>query len=89
MPKFYQQSEVYVDVDVDEYLSACSTKETEELVDLLIEDGYLKKDCRPSYDYVYSVSESLFEEALQKLHGKWNSLTKEEEEAIINIAKRF
>lgn len=89
MPKFYQQSEVCVDVDVDEYLSNCNTKETEELIDALIEDGYLKKDCRVDDYEVYSPSESFYQEALDKLNGKWNMLTKEEEEIILKIASRF
>lgn len=89
MPKFYQQSETYIDVDVDEYLSNCNTKETEELIDALIEDGYLKKDCRVNDYEVYSPSESFYQEALEKLNSKWNMLTQEEEELIIKIANRF
>ena len=89
MPKFYQQSEFYVDVDVDEFLSACNARDTEELIDALIEDGYLKKDCRVDDYEVYSPSESFYQEALDKLNGKWNMLTKEEEETILKIASRF
>jgi hypothetical protein len=36
-----------------------------------------------------TVPEQIFQEALQKLDGKWNLLTKEEEEIITNISKRF
>jgi hypothetical protein len=86
MPTFYSED---VDIDPSEFLSACSSREKEELIDELIEDGYISKTCRVNVSYNYSVSESLFEEALQKLHGKWNMLTKEEEEAIIKIANRF
>ena len=89
MPKFYKQTEVYTDVDADEYLYACSAKETEELIHALIEDGYLKKDCRVDDYEVYSPSESVYQEALDKLNGKWNMLTKEEEEIILKIASRF
>lgn len=89
MPKFYKQTEVYVDVDVDEYLSACNTEETEELIEALIEDGYLKKNCRPLSYQMYSVPESFYQEALDKLKGRWNMLTKEEEELILKIANRF
>lgn len=34
-------------------------------------------------------TEVLFEEALIKIHGKWNCLTAEEEELIKKIANRF
>ena len=92
MPKFYEYKEVQIslDIDVDEFLDACDTPEKEELIKALIEDGYLKKDCRETFeDSKYSVSEAFYQDALKKLHGKWNMLTKEEEETILNIAKRF
>ena len=37
MPEF----ETYVDVDVDDFLSALSTRETDELIDALVEDGWV------------------------------------------------
>jgi len=92
MPRFYEyeEVEVHVDIDVDDFLDKCNTSEKEELIKALIEDGYLKKDCREGFeDQKYSVSEAFYQEALNKLHGKWNMLTKEEEETILNIAKRF
>lgn len=88
MPTFYPDVED-INVDPEEFLSACDTRETEELIDALIEGGYLKKNCRPSYDESYSPSESFYQEALDKLNGKWNMLTKEEEELILKIANRF
>lgn len=86
MPTFYAED---IDIDADQFLSACSSRETEELIDALIEDGYLKKNCRPSYDEYYSVPESFYQQALDKLNGKWNMLTQEEEELIIKISSRF
>jgi len=90
MPKFsnYREIESFVDVDVDEFLDACNSQEKEEIVDALIEDRYLKKDCRETFES-YSPSEAFYQEAIKKLNGKWNMLTKEEEETILNIAKRF
>jgi len=87
MPSFYTE-DFYI--DVDEFLSECNDRDKEELIDSLIEDGYLKKDCREdSKDYNYSVSEAHFVEAVDKLRSKWNMLTKEEEEFIVKIANRF
>lgn len=39
MPEF----ETYVDVDVDEFWSMCSTREKESFVDLLVESGWVKR----------------------------------------------
>lgn len=87
MPTFYAED---IDIDADEFLSACNHRDKEELIITLIEDGYLKKDCRAGFrDYNYSVSEAMYVEAIDKLRNKWNRLTKEEEEFIINISKRF
>ena len=87
MPTFYAED---IEIDVDKFLSSCNDRDKEELIDALIEEGYLKKDCRKDFkDYNYSVSESHFVEAIDKLRSKWNMLTKEEEEFILKIANRF
>lgn len=90
MPKFYKQTEVCVEteVDIDDFLNACSSKDIDELVDALIEDGHISEKAKLSYD-CYSAAEAYFEEALEKLKGKWNMLTQEEEEIILKIANRF
>ena len=76
-------------ISVHEFLEACNSSEKEDLIESLIEDGYLKKNCRPVSNELYSAPESMYEEALQKLNGKWNMLTREEEELILKIANRF
>ena len=78
--------DVYVDIDVEEYLDECSSTEITEIVDYLIEKKVIPNQ-RPLVDV--SAPEQLFEQALAKIHGKWNILTAEEEQAIYNIAKRF
>lgn len=85
MPTFYADD---IDIDVDEFLNRCSGREVEELVDALVEDGYVKR-IDSSSDHLMSVPEKEFEEALNKLHGKYQSLTKEEEDLIKSISKRF
>ena len=88
MPYFEYDGEI--DVDVDEFLNACSSNDIKELIQALVEDGHLTKSALGGIiANNQSASESEFETALNKLHGKWNSLTSEEEEKIINIAKRF
>jgi hypothetical protein len=54
-------------------------------IDWLRDNGFI-----PEEDIDFrSVSESQFEDALNKLHGKWNRLSQEEEDTIINISKKF
>jgi tRNA A37 threonylcarbamoyladenosine dehydratase len=87
MPTFYAED---IDIIVDEFLSACSSREKEELIDALIEDGYLKENCKVDYKYeLLSVPESFYIDAIDKIKGKWNMLTQEEEEIILKIASRF
>jgi hypothetical protein len=54
-------------------------------IDWLRDNGFIHEE---DIDF-RSVSESQFEDALNKLHGKWNRLSQEEEDTIINISKRF
>lgn len=86
MPYFEYSGDI--DIDVDEFLSALNPRERQELIDALVDDGHINgpaisKNQRLSY------GEWEIETALNKLHGKYHSLTKEEEQAILKIAKRF
>jgi hypothetical protein len=88
MPYFSNYREEEVEVNVYDFLSGCCGTEIDELIDCLIDDGYIKNSDR-IYTEQMSVSESEFEDAIDKLHKKWNRLTKEDELAIIKIAKKF
>ena len=84
MPTFYADD---LDIDVDDFLSSCSTKEIKEVIDWLQEDGQL--------DYGFnitgreSINERMFLESLFKIKDNWMNLSKEEEDIILNISKRF
>lgn len=86
MPEF----ESYVDVDVDEFVSSCSSREIKELIDCLIEDGHLQKN-----EFVKSPEQKigvLEEEFLTKLHllsSKYYSMTEEELEIINNLYNKY
>ena len=85
MPSFYVDD---VDIDVDEFLSACTESEKEDLIKALVEDGYINKsDTIPSP--TLSLGEKMFEEHLNAIHGKYHRLTPEEEEVIMKIGKKF
>jgi hypothetical protein len=85
MPRFYAED---MDIDVDEFLESCSSSEIDEVIDYLIDMGHIKPSQREDYE-VLSLPEREFEDTLNKLHGKYRSLTKAEEEIIAAIAKRF
>jgi hypothetical protein len=84
MPTFYADD---LDIDVDDFLSSCSTKEIKEIIDLLQEEGHL--------DYGFnitgreSINERIFLESLFKIKDNWMGLSKEEEDIILNMSKRF
>lgn len=80
---------ISIDVDIDEVLWGMRDSEKQQLVDELYEDGFIPKELEKKLDPPVSVGESFFNEALDKLKGKWNMLTEEEEQIIINISKRF
>ncbi len=78
-------SYVSVDVDIDDVLFSMSPKEMQQLVDDLYDDGYIPK----ALDKTLRSRNSDFDNACQNLVGQSWRLTKEEEEFIINLSKRF
>lgn len=77
------RSYISVDVDIDEVLSSLNDHELQELVDDLYKQGYIptKVEEKNNYDD--------FSQACDKLKGQSWRLSKEEEDFIINISKRF
>lgn len=82
------EAEVTVDfdVEVEEFLDECDESEIDKIIQWLKNKIYLKGSS--IIDQV-SVAESEFIEALDKIYTKWNVLSTEETELIINISKRF
>jgi hypothetical protein len=78
-------SYITVDVDIDDIISSLSNSERQALVDNLYDDGYIPKQVeKVSYEH-----EDEFSLACQKLkYHSWR-LSREEEEFIINLSKRF
>ena len=88
MPSILVQidTEVDVEVEVNEFLDDCNTSEIEEVIDWLKENRHIKDT---HSDRQVCAAELEFIEALDKLYTKWNALSKEEESFIVNLAKRF
>ena len=77
------------DIDPEEFVNSCTSSEIKELLQYLIEEEYIKPGSIQDYETPPSIPEQEFEEALNKLHGKYRTLSTEEEEAVKAIAKRF
>lgn len=81
---------VNADVDIDEVINSMSTKEKQDLVDELYDDGYIPKQICETHDgELVSVPESFYREAIAKLAKNYHRLNREEEELIINMSKKF
>jgi|688.fasta_scaffold05049_35 hypothetical protein len=88
MPEF----ETYVDVDVDDFLSECSLREKEELIDALVEDGWVvrvsPKGVIPE-ERLPSIPELEWQEMCNKLSSIRHIISTEDEETIKQILKKF
>jgi hypothetical protein len=76
---YFQTTPDEIEIDVDEFLSSCSSSEITELVKALKDDGHLDE----------GESNNDFDIALRKLAGNSWRLTKEDEETILRIANKI
>lgn len=83
MPTFYAED---LDIDVDEFLDACNDKEINQVIEWLREEEYISNYSIAEID---SINDSIFNDAVIKIQNHRISLSREEEEFILNIAKRF
>lgn len=87
MPEF----ESYIDVEPDEFVSSCSNREIEELIEVLIEEGYLSSNAKLKTDESKNNTyfDELWLETVSKLSKIRSRLTNEEEEIILTIANKY
>ena len=86
----------YIDLDIEvyEFVRACSKRDIKELIRELVEEGHLPKDLYYENGEVKkemsrkTASEIDFEEKLDKLKLKYFSLGRDEEESLEKIFKR-
>jgi len=88
MPNILVQvdTEIDTDIEVGDFLYECAEHEIQEVIQWLKNNDYVKDSAMTTQ---VSVAESEFIEALDKIYSKWNVLSKEETDFIINISKRF
>ena len=82
-------TEIDVDVEVNDFLDECNSSEIEEIIEYLIETGHINKSAVNDYYTDQSVTEIEFEDALKKLQGNWNRLSSDDEATILKIANQF
>jgi hypothetical protein len=79
-----------IDIDVYEFVSSCSRKEIKNLIDVLVEDGHLPElILNNGTNNTLGYHESEFIEKLTKLGTKYYSLSKEDEETLEKIFKKY
>lgn len=79
-----------IDIEPWEYVSECSERDIEDLIETLIDDGHLDKfngKVKPSNSYTLMDNE--WNEALEKLRNSRHLLSIEEENRITEITKKF
>jgi hypothetical protein len=86
MPYFTQDNEF--EIDVDDFYSEMSSREKEEMYDLLREDGY-GSSFKLSDEMPASVPEWEFINIISKISSNRLQLTSEEDEVLKKIASRF
>ena len=89
MPTFLQfeegQEEIYI--DVDQFFDEMQDEEKQEMFKLLVEEGYRKSGYDPTQ--LMSIDQQEFIRAIETLENRYYSIPKEDEQTIINIAKKY
>ena len=84
MPTFYAED---IDIDADEFISSCSSDEVQELIDILVEEGYVKR--KDVINTEKNVLDEEWDEVIGKLKGNGRLHLTNEEEIIKKIANRL
>lgn len=87
MPYFYTEAEV--DVDVDEFISACNSREIKEIIEALTEDGHLTNVTPIIPKEKMSIMDEEWFNIVDKLAILRLRMTSEEESIIREIVKKY
>ena len=85
MPEF----ETYVDVDVDEFVSACNKREIKELIEVLIEGGHISSSAVEDTEKTIGVLEGDFIEKMDLLKEKYYRLSQEDEKTLEKLFEKY
>ena len=84
MPDF----STYVDIDPSEYIDNCSSREITELINILVEEGYLEGQPITSPNH-HNILDEEWVMIISKLMKSRLLLSGEDEKTIIEISKRL
>jgi len=87
MPDFSTE----IDIDAWDYISACSNREVKELIEALVENGHLDSfngQVKPANIH-NSLLDDEWSETLNKLRDSRHLMSSEDEQRIIDVAKRL
>jgi hypothetical protein len=85
MPEF----DTYVDVDVDQFVSACNKREIKELIVELIDRGHINPSASEDNNKNIGVLESQFIEKMDGLKEKYYRLSQEDEKTLEDLFKKY
>ena len=78
------------DIDIDDFLSSCDRGDIANVIEWLGEKGHINKPkVRMPINETRSVRQEFFQRSVITLIHSYDSLTKEEEEMINQIAKKY
>ena len=77
-----------VDIDIDDFYRELSSREKQDLVEWLKEDGYLVGRIA-EYDTLGTPMQDMFNENMNKIAASYHLLTNEEIELIEKLAKKY
>jgi hypothetical protein len=80
-----------IDISPEEFLNSCSTRERNELIEELVEQGFIDRSVLSSeqLDETINKRDCDFVDALNSLRNKRHLLTTTEEGFIISLADKF
>jgi len=78
------------EINVKKFVNECNSEEIHEMIQYLIERGDLIKDGVTINENIRKTEEEQnYENALNKLHGKYNMISKLDISIIIELSKKF
>ena len=89
MPRFEQDVYVDIDIDVDDFLNECDSRDIKDLIESLVEDGHLPKSVLNSPNDKLGKLESDFTNKIDSLKNKYYSISQEDEEILNQIFKKY
>lgn len=75
-----------IDIDIDDFISECNSREIEELIEFLVEDSHLPESILTD---THKAENTNWNQEVQKLiDSKWK-LSVDDEQTILNITKKL